>query len=455
MDLYNSAYGSIVELVVSGKGPLDGRTADKLVALSLATDAYVIHVVYIMDANNMGTNTFELTYKNFLTRLLAQSPDQFIADTLANPPADMDFQFWRKVYEYILKAYKLDRCRLEMKPPELLPAVPISQQLTDNQMEVQDSLMHGAIVHTKSLYHLDHETKFDPVDDLSPTRGGGAYIPDKPSVFTNPRSEQVPSTLHNAGIITAPIPVAHFVKNGDMIVGSDFIMIGRDTFFGIKVAGVPPPLDEDAFIAGFRNDYQVPGTIQVLPFGPAGYDSVFFKAYYHLDLYLMYMGESAGKHQFFIGKINEEMVKMNKDEEGGDEASTVACQAMLEDIYIKMKAYYEIKMPGRCHFTQVSMLHFGRYAYPYQNGLVEIRPDHTRYVIIPSYFKHREYMSALGINECAFSQLSLLAIVYRAAFKAEAEKLGFTVRDAGDYTDSLADAGALHCSTGILARQEH
>jgi hypothetical protein len=359
------------------------------------------------------------------------------------------------VYEYILKAYKLDRCKLEMKPPDLPPTAPNSQLLPDNQMEIQDSLTHGVIGQTQFLKLVYDKTKFDPVDDISPTKGGGAYIPAKPGIFTNPRSEQLPSTLQNARIIAAPTPVDHFVKNGDLIVGSDFIMIGRDTFFGVKINGVPPPLDEKNFIKGFRSDYHVPDTVKVLPFGPAGYDPAFFNAYYHLDLYLMYMGESGGKHQFFIGKINEEMVKLNKEDEGGDVEATIACQAMLEEVYVQMKALCEIEMPGRCHFTQVPMLHFGIWGYPYQNGLVEIGQYDKRSVIIPSYFKHREYMSALGINESAFSPLSLLSIVYRAAFQAEAEKLGFTVRDAGDYTDSLRDAGALQCSTCILARQDH
>lgn len=127
------------------------------------------------------------------------------------------------------------------------------------------------------------------------------------------------------------------LKNGDIISGEDFLLIGIRSYMGYRNLRTTNPLSLKEFVEIVRKNHYSSNksiTIEVL-----GSELPVFsgqQSFYHLDMYLNYGGRtSAGRHLLFLAFVPNEVVTQfgQKPEK---KAELLALQRHLEVVYSKI-----------------------------------------------------------------------------------------------------------------------
>lgn len=207
-----------------------------------------------------------------------------------------------------------------------------------------------------------------------------------------------------------------YVRNGNIIIENGFVIVGgneagfnttefESKYEGKKIIYLGPPQSQEFF-----------------------YDGTCF--FYHIDLYLMYLGKIKNKHHFFIATIPEEVINLNK--------SNIQLKAVA-DILNELSS--SLRVEGM-EVTQVPLLYNETSLYTNLNGIVEVVSDTNRNIYIPMYsFPKNDELQAL--NEA-----------YLTCFENKAKELGYNVKTTADFTDQIDQLGALHCTVNIIKREE-
>ncbi|HRG88167.1 MAG TPA: hypothetical protein PLW44_04045 [Chitinophagales bacterium] len=128
------------------------------------------------------------------------------------------------------------------------------------------------------------------------------------------------------------------LKNGDVISGEDFLLIGIRSYIGYRNFNTTTPLSLKKFVEIVRKSHYNDNasiTIEVL-----GSELPVFsgqQSFYHLDMYLNYGGRtSAGRHLLFLAFVPNEVITQF-GQKAEKRAELLALQRHLEVVYNKIK----------------------------------------------------------------------------------------------------------------------
>ncbi len=273
----------------------------------------------------------------------------------------------------------------------------------------------SAIINSKTPLSLSYGG-----DKFIVQEGGDLTTLDSKNINENTRT--LITWLKENGYISAIEYSAEYIANGNIIEENDFVIVGRNEI-----------LKRSFLKSVFEKEKAEKDILYVGP--ECCEDHIFYHPsfyFYHIDLYLMYVGKIKGKHHFLIAEILDEIIAMNKGIGQYENLMIVQTQLKLEKQRLE-NAGYDV--------TTVPLLYYGTSLYPYLNGLVEIVSDDKKSIYLPSYKFDDTILETLNKK-------------YLEDFKTKAKNLGFKTILTADFTTQIDQLGALHCAVNILRRSK-
>lgn len=219
----------------------------------------------------------------------------------------------------------------------------------------------------------------------------------------------------------------YYVPNGDVIIESDVIVFSSNS-----------KLNGQVFWSGFANLRDLSNNIQKIIVGNKFTHPKFYDYFYHIDLYLMYLGKINDNHLLVLGEINNESFELTTSIGNHEESIQFLkiCKFELDNFAQQLisQGYLVIRAPILCKGNTIFTL---------LNGLVEIyqhNNDYIKKIYIPMFKTDDEGIDNIFCN-------------YRNEFNRQVGRFGFSTIETVTISEQhIGVYGGLHCAANILSR---
>lgn len=228
----------------------------------------------------------------------------------------------------------------------------------------------------------------------------------------------------------------YFIQSGDFIAGTDFIIIGPNTYHQRKTL-----MASKSYWPGFFKRYGYTGfkkkNVLTIAFDTR-FKIVWDVILYHLDLYLNYTGiDEDGNHRFYLGELTEQFILSESDK--NRRAKYRLINRFLLKVFYQLDSFFgENLIIERLPLV----LDAEDSVFTFNNALVEITEKQVKYYIPRYKFENVKEPLLSQINNAYWDAVKIISLRFGA---------GIIPIDVPD-SDVVADKQSLHCIASVLQR---